>query len=264
MVKMTISWLNKENVCIKAVEGTDQVYLDFKYMQYSEGDKLVFTVDRPEQYLIVKVDDAIESAKIYLPGLSWEYPIILDPEAKRAFSPRAFEGERHYVAARLASEQEINAYQNLALNPADHGESSAYPHATANVETRNESVFAARNAIDGIIATNSHGAYPYQSWGINQQADASMRVTFGRMVEIDRIGIVLRADFPHDSYWEKATFRYSDGSNEVVHFEKSGIPQYFDIQPRKVEWIEIGELIKANDDSPFPALTELEVYGKNV
>ena len=36
-------------------------------------------------------------------------------------------------------------YRNLAENPADQrGEVEAYPHATANVETRNESGFAAR------------------------------------------------------------------------------------------------------------------------
>lgn len=41
--------------------------------------------------------------------------------------------------------------RNLAKNVMDqHGETNCYPHASANVETRGEAVFAARNAIDGV------------------------------------------------------------------------------------------------------------------
>lgn len=54
-----------------------------------------------------------------------------------------------------------------------------YPHATANVETRGESVFAAKNAIDGVRANRSHGEWPYESWGINMQDDAAMKLDFG-------------------------------------------------------------------------------------
>ena len=33
---------------------------------------------------------------------------------------------------------------------------------------------------------------------------------------------------------------------------------------REVTWVELCNLIKAEDPSPFPALSQIEVYGKNV
>ena len=66
-----------------------------------------------------------------------------------------------------------------------------FPHAVANVETRGESVFAAQNAIDGNTSSNSHGDWPYESWGINRQDDATLRILFGRKVKIDRVILYL-------------------------------------------------------------------------
>lgn len=105
---------------------------------------------------------------------------------------------------------EIGAYRNLALNVNDqHGNEVCYPRASANVETRGESVFAAMNAIDGVTENRSHGAWPYASWGINRQDDARIRLDFGRPVEVDTIVLYTRADFPHDNWWVdgKITFQ---------------------------------------------------------
>ena len=89
---------------------------------------------------------------------------------------------------RTAEEYEVTAYRNLAKNVMDqHGDHGCYPHAYANVETRGESVFAARNAIDGVLANASHGAWPYESWGINMQDDAELTLEFGRPVDFDKI-----------------------------------------------------------------------------
>ena len=71
-----------------------------------------------------------------------------------------------------------------------------------------EAVFAARNAIDGVTANLSHGKWPYESWGINQQDDAQMTLDFGRPVDIDKIVLYTRADFPHDNWWESVTFTF--------------------------------------------------------
>jgi hypothetical protein len=35
----------------------------------------------------------------------------------------------------------------------------------------------------------------------------------------------------------------------------------FEIRKKGIEWIKLGNLIKADDPSPFPALTQIEVYG---
>ena len=74
------------------------------------------------------------------------------------------------------------------------------PHATANVETRNESGFAARNVIDGEHIACGHGEWPFGSWGIGARTDARLTLDFGREVEIDALTLYLRADFPHDAY----------------------------------------------------------------
>ena len=37
--------------------------------------------------------------------------------------------------------------------------------------------------------------------GINQNEDAKITIDFGREVEIDKLALVLRGDYPHDSFW---------------------------------------------------------------
>ena len=132
------------------------------------------------------------------------------------------------------------------------------------METRGESVFSARNAIDGLKENHGHGKWPYTSWGINRDPHAEMKIDFGRTVEVDGIQVFLRADFPHDSYWTRASLHFSDGSSEILNFRKTDKGQLFTIQPRRIEWLTLSELIKNDDDSPFPALTQIEVYGKDL
>lgn len=49
-----------------------------------------------------------------------------------------------------------------------------------------------------------------------------------------------------------------DGSREVLELKKSAAPQCFAIAPRTVKSLKLFELIKAEDPSPFPALTQIE------
>lgn len=74
--------------------------------------------------------------------------------------PQGISGNKHYLYAEVAREDEITAYRNLALNPADqHMDVPCYPHATANVETRGESVFAAKtpSTVSGRTAPTENG-----------------------------------------------------------------------------------------------------------
>jgi hypothetical protein len=173
-----------------------------------------------------------------------------------------FSGSLHLLWARAATMDEINEYKNLALNVMDqHEADGSYPHASANVETRGEAVFAARNAIDGVRENHSHGNWPYQSWGINRQDDARMRLDFGRKVLIDKIVLYTRSDFPHDNWWKQVTLQFSDGSEFKWDLQKSDRAHLIKIKKREVTWLELCDLIKSDDPSPFPALTQLEVYG---
>lgn len=247
-------------------EGKDRIYIATQDLIYSEGDYFELCLSEPNQYLIVQLDQALSATMVFIKGKKWRYDIPLAKNWKEAISDTAFKGKRHYISVRKAKPFEIEGYQNLSINSHDlKDETGAFPHASANVETRNDATFFAKNAIDGIYANNSHGSYPYQSWGINQQDDAELKIDFGRTVEIDEVEITLRADFPHDNHWVKGTIQFSDEYEVILTLDKTADPQIFPIERRKTEWIKLKDLIKdENNPSPFPALTQIAAYGTNI
>ena len=260
---MKVSVYNDWDHVAKAeAEGEEAVVLAWDG-EYRKGDIIEFSGIEPGNFYVVKADAAVDEAFCFIEQDTVLFPVPFY-EKKTSYNPLAFFGNRHYVSIRKAADYEIHAYRNLALNPFDqHEVSGVYPHASANVETRGEAVFAARNAIDGCIATLSHGEWPYESWGINRQDDAEFTLDFGTEVDFDRIELYTRADFPHDNWWVEATFSFSDKSTEVVRMDKKvGQPHVFDIKRSGIRWIKLGKLIKADDPSPFPALTQILVYGK--
>ncbi len=262
-MNLTLSVVDRAGNVICESSGED--FADLVCMRaYEEGDRIRLSVSEKGCYLNWQVDDALGAAFVYVTEETVDYEIPFG-EKRVSCSPRVFSGDRHYLYAEAARPEEISLYRNLALNPADqHRDVPCYPHATANVETRGESVFAAKNAIDGVRANLSHGEWPYQSWGINRQDDAVMRVDFGRRIRTDKVVLYTRSDFPHDNWWVQATLRFSDGSSLVFPLEKSVRGHVLEFPEREITWIELGDLIKADDPSPFPALSQIEVYGTNV
>ena len=260
MVTILLKIQDKDGNILLEKKGEDAV--SFVYgAEYNEGDVIILETIPANKHIVWQVDDALGAAMCYVTGLgTYQIPF---GEKKKVYSPKTFSGSKHYLFARVAEEDEIAEYRNLAVNVNDlHDAVNCYPHASANVETRGESVFAARNAIDGVLENHGHGSWPYASWGINRDPNAEMRIDFGRKVTVDCLKVYLRADFPHDSWWTKATVTFSDGSTEVLDLVKYDRAQTFHIAPREVEWLTFGTLIKADDESPFPALTQLEAYGR--
>lgn len=263
MITLAIEVQNAGGETLARREDEGQVCLVYS-AAYQPGDTLILTSSEEPVYLVLQLEDAMNPAFVYLAGQTYRF-VIPFAEKKIAYSPKAFTGELHVLTARLATAAERAAYKNLALNVYDqHANTVCFPHASANVETRGESVFAARNAINGNVANDSHGPWPYESWGINQRADAELQVDFGRMVEIDQVVLTLRADFPHDNYWQQVTLHFSDGSRQVAQLVKTHRPQAIAIAPRRVEWVKLNELIKSDDPALFPALTQIEVFGREV
>lgn len=257
--------LKNENEIIKERSHSTETYLGLKRREYAEGEVVELILDEANQFVWVQVDEAIEPSLIYLTEKTWEFPIILDERLRLAYSPKIFTGDRHYIRAWLPTEKEIHSYRNLTRNAHDQKDvTNAYPHAFANVETRNDSTFFARNAIDGVLANEDHGAYPYQSWGINQNKDAEITIDFGREVEIDKLALVLRGDYPHDSFWTQITVVFSDGEEKILETTNQLDRQYFNLPLTKTKNITLKKLIKNEDESPFPALTQFEAYGKEV
>lgn len=260
---LELAVLDQNNRVLSQIEATQGASLVYS-AAYKEGDTIVVKCSEAEAYLIIQLDDAIGENFVLLKGGILSYAIPFG-EKKICYSPKSFAGDKHLLKVRYATQEEIGCYKNLACNKYDqHGNPSCFPHASANVETRGESVFAAKNAINGNCENHSHGIWPYESWGINQNPDATMRIDFGRKVAIDKICLYTRADFPHDAWWEQATVVFSDGSELVVQLTKTDQAQVIQFPKRAVEWLTLGKLIKAEDPSPFPALSQIEVYGIEV
>ena len=241
-------------------EDEKQVILAFKAF-YEEGDSIRLTVPQTDRHYWVRIDDVIEESLVYLTERELIFTIPFE-EKKKAWNPKAFTGERHYLTCRPAEDYEIKSYRNLAKNPMDMCDSQGcYPHASSNLGTGGAFEFAARNAIDGVLANHLHGSWPYASWGIQKRDDAELTLDFGRPVCFDRIVLRTRADFPHDNWWVQAALEFSDGTEQTVAMEKTDKGQEFLIKKENIVWIKIKNLIKSDDPSPFPALTQIEVYG---
>ncbi|WP_440409222.1 carbohydrate-binding protein [Neorhizobium petrolearium] len=261
-MELTLKVLGLNGTVLASATGKDEVFLVYR-QDYQEGDQIVVMASEPG-HVVLALDDTIGSAAAYLKGPSYSLKVPFG-DKRACYSPRAFQGDIHRLHVRKARPDEIASRRNLALNPwDDHANTTLFPHAKANAETRGEAVFAARNVIDGEKANDNHGFWPYTSWGINRNPEATLTVGFGRPVWIDELVFYLRADFPHDSWWKKASITFSNGETTCFPLAKSGAAQSFSVRPRTVEWIRLHSLVKAEDPSFFPALTQIEVWGRDV
>lgn len=230
---------------------------------YLTGDHIEIQVSHTNQFYMIGIDDAMEQSLVYMTEKMFLYEIPFG-EKHESYPVHAFQGNLHVIRVRKAEKWEWTAYRNQAYNCLDqHVNYGVFPHAKANVETRGESVFAARNAIDGYTLGSSHGIWPYESWGINRQDDAFLMLEFGRDIWTDRIDLFLRADFPHDNWWNQVTFSFSDGTQMNMELEKTNDRQSLLYKPKKISWVKMHDMQKAEEESPFPALSQIEVYGKD-
>lgn len=260
MAELGIRILNKDGRILLQQQGSDEVVFSYRGL-YKPGDKIQLTCDEEGIYLQIRLDDSVEESQIYLSKSTFTFMIPFD-EYRKPYGKKAFTEERHFGYARVVCEKEFYNYRNLAHNAFDQKEvGDIYPHASTNVTTDNPQFFA-RNAIDGICVTNNHGSWPHSSWGINGQADAWLKIDFGREVMIEEIQFYLRADFPHDNWWKEAEIVFSDSTRQMVHFRKTGEVQKFETEQRKVTWMKITNLHMSEEESLYPALSQIEVMGR--
>lgn len=252
------------------IRGKDEIHLEYPE-EYEPGDRLVFTTDEVPAFYVIRVDGAMDEAYVYLTNKRIEYAIPFEPgnpfQLERfSYCPSSFAGKQHYITIRKAQAEENRNFRNLAKNVMDQHENvGCYPHVHANAETQGPTapLFAARNVIDGVLANVGHYPWPYTSWGIDRREDAEITLEFGRPVDMDYLRLTTRADFPHDSWWTQGMVTFSDGTSEVIKLGKRVEPQMFHVCRRGITWLKVGTLIKADDPSPFPALTQIEVFGRN-
>ena len=144
MIQITLFDADKQ--IVEQAQGQEEVNLTLR-REYQEGDSIVFEIGGETGHYWMQVDDVLGKSLVYLTGdQTYEIPF---EEKKFNLSPKAFTGEKQLIYLRKARPYEVNGYRNLAENVNDqHGEVNCYPHVSANVETRGEAVFAAKNAID--------------------------------------------------------------------------------------------------------------------
>lgn len=256
----------KMTVC--APERVSAVYC----AAYEPGDLIALELGETDRFCVIQFEDTMPPALVYVKQQRIVFPVPVGSEAKPIpYSPKSFIGNCHIIRARFATQEEICARRNLALNPYDHTfygqgfmgngiDTGFYPHAVSNIEPTSPG-FAPRTAIDGVLENNAHLMWPYQAWSNDRDPNGELTVEFGRAVCIDELRLTLRADFPHDSWWTDVTVRFSDESSENLTLEKTASPQKFSIAPRTVTGLTLCGLKKHEDASLYTALTQIEAWG---
>ncbi len=232
-------------------------------------------------FIALKLDETLEESIVFVPNRSFDFAVPDRATRAACYAPGAFEGSLHRIVAREVEDDEIYAYRQISLNSHDrHGSVRFFPHASANFVTREEPCFYERNAIDGVINNQGHGAYPYHSWAGGARDDLTWTLDFGRDVEIDKLVFFLRADFrhdektgiPHDSYWKSIDIGFSDG--EVITGEFSldrsdlnpenskGIEIVFDKKVTRT--IHLSNFRQVTETLSFAALTQLQAFGNYI
>lgn len=249
----------QNGICLKHCQGENEVIMSYRGV-YQPGDYIMLKSDIKDIYIKIRLDDSLEESWVYLTDYEYKFKIPFDNERK-PYGKKAFNEERHFAYVSIVSKKEQKNYYNLAFNAFDTlNNHIIYPHASTNVKNDNPQ-FYARNAIDGIFETCNHGSWPHSSWGINKQSDAWLKIDFGHEVIIEDIILYLRADFPHDNWWKKITIVFSDRSERVVSLQKTGQGQIFSIEKKQVSWIKLKNLIMSNEESKFPALSQIKAMG---
>ena len=236
--------------------------------EYQPGDRILLN---GLQRMAVRLDESMPECLVYISSSSQgsaSYEIPYGREEKEtgsAYAPESFADKSHRVTVRALNKQELTGYRNLALNPCDlqqteQASTQIFPHASTNSVSRSLYDFAARNAIDGATQNGHHGVWPYQSWGPQLRTDLWWKLDFGRLVELDKIRLMVRADFPHDSYWKSADVEFSDGSHVPVKIGSAAEFQDFSFPKRRVSWLRITNLVP-EDPAKWCSFIEVEAWG---
>ena len=230
---------------------------------YQAGDQILFQADG--DHAVVQVDQQLMPARVYLPRGRFTFRPPLEGDGLAVYPPGAFTGEGHLLFIRPDGD---NAWRNLACNPADQrGATDPYPP----IHTRRQTWKREMKAFCGVqrarrpaYRRGGHGQWPYGSWGIGARTDAELTLDFGRVVEIDALSLYLRADFPHDAYWIEATVTLDDGHEQTFSLEGRDGAQRIALGKHRVRRLRLHRLIKCDDPSAFPALRQIEVFGRDI
>ena len=217
------------------------------------------------EFVKMQLDESLSPSIVYIPDGVFEFLVPFGRELKACYAPGAFAGDSHRVRVTEPDEPEIYAERLISLNSHDrHNVHKYFPHAVANFVTREDPCFFERNAIDGVLDNSNHGFYPYHSWGGGLREDLEFEIRFGTPVEVSRVVLFLRADFPHDTYWKEADLVFDDGTVQHIFLEKTDEGQSFSFPGIKTKSVKLcGFLQQRLEDGSlsFAALSHFAVHG---
>ena len=208
--------------------------IDITYEQeYSIGDKIIIH-KKDTDFLLVQLDENIKESIIYAPSSTFEFEIPFG-DLKYGYDEKAFSGNKHRIKVSEIDDETAYSVRNISLNSHDkRGQKRYFPHAYANLVTREDVCFFERNAIDGICENKGHGGYPYHSWAGGAREDLEYYIDFGTQVEVNKLVFYLRADFPHDTYWKSVDVEFDDKTRETANFEKTADGQELVLSEPKI------------------------------
>lgn len=228
------------------------------------GKKIEITIPETQHFIAVTIAKGVlEESIVYVENGKFEYKI---GSFARAY-PSMTGGVT--ITARIPTLEELKGTHNLALNTCDLVDAKkVFPHASTTNVHNNDAEWAARNIIDGFTQNNGHGEYPYQSWGPGSAVSRTDNVTidFGHDVCVQQLVIYIRADFPHDGYWDECRVTFSDGTYQDIQLEKTAKGQKITINGDvTTSSLKFSRFTKAADSTgDWCAWMEVQVMGHEI
>ena len=228
------------------------------------GKKIEITIPEGQHFIAVTIaKGTLDESIVYVENGKFEYKIGSFARAYPAMNGAVT------ISARIPTLEELKKTHNLALNTCDLvNAKTVFPHATTTNVHNNDAEWAARNLIDGFTQNNGHGEYPYQSWGPGSTVSRTdnVAIDFGHDVFVQQLVIYIRADFPHDGYWDECRVTFSDGTYQDITLEKTAKGQKITIDGGvTTSSLKFSRFNKASDSTgDWCAWMELQVMGYEI
>jgi len=252
--------------------GIANLYVPIKY---GTGDSVTVTLPDGVKYVGFTLTAKMGESIVYCPDGTFTYVLPNTTNMVTTIS-KQYANTTNVITARILTDAELAEKRNLAENAYDYSKTNAnmagqFPHATASTEWENapgETHFYVRNAIDGFANNVGHGGYPVQSWGPANSGSQWMEIDFGRAVKAEELGIVVRWDKGHDTWFKSAVVQvtYEDGTTATqnIKIEFVGTEQVFTLNADKpITKLRLKNLV-ADTAGGWAAFSEVRVYGSEV
>ncbi len=261
---INVEFKNNGKTYTASGEGIVNLYAECKY---TDGATIKVTLPDGNKYIGFTINAKLGESIIYCPDGTFTFTITqgyLDHIFPEGASSKAMAQPNNTITVRIPTVKELQTVRNIAENAYDLQDAmNAYPHASSDSEWENyedDPMFLARNAIDGFSVNTGHGSYPNQSWGPDMEAGHYIKIDFGREVTVEKIGVFIRYDAMHDTYFESGNVKLSDGSTIgfTLEFVKGEQFIVFD-SPLVTTSITLENLV--TEKRGWAGISELKVYG---